>query len=116
MSASYSPDMEAPLGFWLPFNLETGEIIETVWQAWLLYDPARMVEKYADALRSLKLLFIDAGTRDEWFLDIGAKVLISKLKEHDINFIHEEFDDGHMNVSYRFDRSFEEISKAIKTE
>lgn len=116
MSASYSPYMNAPLGFHLPFDLETGEIIETVWQEWLLHDPVRMVEKHADALRSLKLLFIDAGTRDEWFLDVGAKVLISRLKEHNVNFINEEFDDGHMNVSYRFDRSFEEISKAIKTD
>lgn len=116
MSASYSPFIDAPLGFRLPFDLETGEIIETVWQEWLLHDPVRMVEKCADALRSLKLLYIDAGTRDEWFLDVGARVLISKLKEQNIHFIHEEFDDGHMNVSYRFDRSFEEISKAVNGE
>jgi enterochelin esterase family protein len=114
MSACYSPDESAPMSFRLPFDLETGEIIEEVWTRWLDHDPVRMVEKYADALRSLKLLYIDAGTRDEWFLDVGARVLISKLKKLGINYIHEEFDDGHMNVSYRFDRSFEEISKVIR--
>jgi enterochelin esterase family protein len=116
MSACYSPDENAPLGFRLPFDLETGETVGEVWEEWTKHDPVWMVEKYADALRSLKLLFIDAGTRDEWFLDVGARVLISKLKEHNIAHIHEEFDDGHLNISYRFDRSFEEISKAIKTD
>lgn len=113
MSACYSPNPNAPLGFDLPFDLETGELIEKVFERWFEYDPVRMVEKYAESLRSLKLLFIDAGTRDEWFLDIGARILISKLREQNINFIHEEFDDGHMNVSYRFDRSLEDISKAV---
>jgi len=113
MSACYSPDENEPLGFSLPFDLQTGEIIREVFERWFEHDPIRLVEKHADALRSLKLLFIDAGTRDEWFLDIGAKVLINRLKQHNIAHIHEEFDDGHMNISYRFDRSFEEISNAV---
>jgi enterochelin esterase family protein len=113
MAACYSPDASLPLGFRLPFDTRTGEIIHEVWERWLKHDPVRMVERYTEQLRSLKLLYLDAGTRDEFALDIGARVLAARLKEHDIPFIHEEYDDGHFNISYRYDRSLEQISKAV---
>ena len=34
MAASYDIDKKAPLGFRLPFNLETGELIPARWKAW----------------------------------------------------------------------------------
>lgn len=111
MAACYSPDGAEVT---LPFDLETGEMRQDVWARWLAHDPVRMAEYYADALRSLDLLFIDAGTRDEFALDIGAHVLSKKLKDLNIAHVHEEFDDGHFNVSYRFDRSLEMISNAIE--
>ena len=111
MSACYSPNGS---DFDLPFDLQTGEIREDIWQKWLEHDPVRLVEKYAENLKSLKFLFIDAGTRDEFNLDIGAKVLCERLKKHDIPHIHEEFDDGHFNISYRYNRSLELISERIE--
>jgi enterochelin esterase family protein len=116
MSACYSPDRNAPLGLRLPFDTETGEIIPEVWERWLQHDPVRMVERYASELRGLKLLYLDAGTRDEFALDLGARVLCTRLKAHNIPFIHEEFDDGHFNISYRYDRSLEHISKAVTSD
>ncbi|MEZ5429542.1 MAG: alpha/beta hydrolase-fold protein [Pyrinomonadaceae bacterium] len=113
MSACYSPNPDSEWGFDLPFNLETGELREEVWQRWLENDPVHLVEKYAENLRSLKLLFIDAGNQDEFALDIGARVLVKKLKERDIPHIHEEFDGGHFNINYRYNRTFEAISEAI---
>jgi enterochelin esterase family protein len=62
-------------------------------------------------LKSLKLLFIDAGTRDEFALDLGAKILCRRLKEFDIPYLTEEFDDGHFNIGYRQNRSLELISQ-----
>jgi enterochelin esterase family protein len=73
------------------------------------------VEKSVENLKSLRLLYIDAGTRDEFALDIGARVLCEKLKDFGISFIHEEFDDGHFNISYRSNRSLELISQKIET-
>lgn len=115
MSACYSPNAESALGFDLPFDLETGEIREDVWARWLVHDPVRMVEQYAENLKSLKLLYIDAGTRDEFALDLGARILSRKLKDFGVRHIHEEFDDGHFNISYRFNRSLELISQNIST-
>lgn len=111
MSVCYSPNENSKLGFDLPFNLKTGEIRWDVWQKWLEHDPVRLVEKSAENLKSLKLLFIDAGTRDEFHLDLGARILCEKLKEFEIPFIHEEFDDGHFNIGYRQNRSLEMISQ-----
>jgi S-formylglutathione hydrolase FrmB len=111
MSACYSPNPESELGFDLPFDLETGEIREDVWARWLVHDPVRMVEQYAENLKSLKLLFIDAGTRDEFALDLGARILCKKLKDFHVPHLHEEFDDGHFNIPYRYNRSLELISR-----
>ncbi|HSK70855.1 MAG TPA: alpha/beta hydrolase-fold protein [Pyrinomonadaceae bacterium] len=113
MSACYSPNPDAELGFDLPFDLRTGEIREDVWARWLEHDPVRLVEKHAENLKSLKLLFIDAGTRDEFALDLGAKILSEKLKKAGVPHVHEEFDDGHFNIGYRQNRSLEMISENL---
>ncbi|HEY0429841.1 MAG TPA: alpha/beta hydrolase-fold protein [Pyrinomonadaceae bacterium] len=110
MSSCYSPNPASELGFDLPFDAETGEILEDVWTRWLAHDPVRLVEKSVENLKSLKLLYIDAGTRDEFALDLGARILSKKLKDFDIPHIYEEFDDGHFNISYRNARSLELIS------
>ncbi len=113
MSACYSSNEKTFLGFDLPFDLTTGKIRQDVWAKWLAHDPIRMVEEYADNLKSLKLLYIDAGTKDEFYLDLGANILCEKLKEHRIKYKHEEFDDGHFNISYRYNRSLKLISQNI---
>lgn len=113
MSACYSPNAEGPWGYDLPFDLETGEMRMDVWQRWLAHDPVRLVEKSVENLKSLKLLYIDAGTRDEFALDLGARVLSKRLRDFGVDHIHEEFDDGHFNISYRYDRSLELISERV---
>lgn len=113
MASCYSPNSASPHGFDLPFNLETGEIIESVWQRWLEWDPAYLVERNAASLGSLKLLFLDAGRRDEFNLQFGARVFCDKLKQHNVSFVHEEFDDGHLNIFYRFDVSLKRISATM---
>ena len=110
MAACYSPN---GTDFDLPFDLETGEIRRDVWARWLEHDPVRLVEKSVENLKSLKLLFIDAGTRDEFTLDVGARILSKKLTDFGVEHIHEEFDDGHFSISYRYDRSLELISSRV---
>ena len=75
LGACYSPDPTRPLGIALPFDVETGEMDWEVWRRWKAWDPVEMAAGHAEALRALSLLFIDAGTRDEWSLDLGARVL-----------------------------------------
>ena len=100
MSACYSPNPRAPQGFDLPFDPETGELRGEVWQRWLAWDPVCIVDKHLNALRSLHLIYFDAGLRDEFNLQYGARIFAQRLKELGVNFAHEEFDDGHFDIRY----------------
>ena len=110
MAACYSPN---GTDFDMPFDTKTGELRKDVFDRWLEHDPVRLVEKHVENLKSLRLLYLDAGTRDEFALDVGAHILSKKLRDHGIDHIHEEFDDGHMGISYRYDRSLELISENL---
>jgi enterochelin esterase family protein len=115
MGACYSPDPARPAGIALPFDLETGEIDDGVWQRWKAWDPTEMVKviPHATALAQLRLLFIDAGTRDEYGLDLGARIFCRRLHELGIAFEHQEFDDGHRSIPYRYDVSLPKLAAAL---
>ena len=63
----------------IPFDPATGRLVLEVWDRWLARDPVRMVPGHADALRGLSGIWIDAGSSDEWFLDLGAAAFQSAL-------------------------------------
>ena len=113
MSACYSPAPGAPLGFELPVDLETGERRPEVWSRWLAFDPVVAAESHAEALRSLELLYLEAGTRDEFHLQFGARQVVDALRGHGVEVEHQEFDGGHMGVSYRYDSSLPLITAAL---
>ena len=114
MAASYSPNPATPpFGVDLPCDLETGEFRADVWARWLEHDPLVMLDRHADALRSLKLLFIDCGTKDEFHLHHGARMFARRLRALGIPHVHEEFDDGHMNVQYRYEVSLPRLAAAL---
>jgi enterochelin esterase family protein len=114
MAAAYSPNPSgSPLPIDLPFDLETCELKPDVWARWLEHDPVQLVERYADNLKKLRLLFIDCGSRDEFNLHFGARTFVRKLKALGVPHEYEEFDDGHMNVSYRYEVSLPKITAAL---
>ncbi len=113
MAGCYSPDAGAELGVGLPFDLSTGLPRPEVWERWLAHDPLALLSRHADALRALRLLWIDCGTRDEYHLHHGARAFAAELRRLDIAHYHEEFDDGHMNVPYRYDQSLPALARAL---
>ena len=114
MAAHYSPNPRSKeMGVDLPFDLETGEMVPEVWERWLAWDPVRLVDRYAANLRKLKLIYIDCGSKDEFNLQWGARMLHSKLQRLGIEHHYEEFDDGHMNIPYRYDVSLPMIQKTL---
>ncbi len=105
MAAAYSPKKGDPLGSELPFDIETARLKTDVWTRWLVNDPVRFVPKNAEAFKRLKSVFLDCGTRDEANLRWGTRMVAEELKKLSIEHVHEEFDDGHSGVGYRFERS-----------
>jgi hypothetical protein len=89
----------------LPFDPNTGVLRDAVWQRWLDWDPVRMVPRYTDAVRSLRAIWIDAGTKDEWCLDIGAQAFRQALANGGVtdDAVHFElFSAKHGGIDYRY--------------
>ena len=114
MAATYDPKPRDPLGFRMPVNLETGEIIPARWKRWKAHDPVEMVAKHAAALRSLRAIYVDCGWRDQYHLHYGARMLSLALTRRGIAHVYEEFDDTHSSIDYRMDVSLPVLYKALR--
>jgi enterochelin esterase family protein len=114
--AAFAPNPAAPRGFDMPIDAETGALREDVWQRWLAWDPVRLVEQpaHADALRRMQAVYVDCGRWDELNLQIGARLLSRKLTSLGIAHDFALFDDGHINVPYRYDISLPRLEAAIR--
>ncbi len=102
-AACFSPDVDGRPQ--LPFDTRTGAPVEQVWSRWLAWDPVRMAERYADALGSQRAIWIDAGTSDEYYLDLGATAFHDELRRLGVpqERVHFElFDAGHAAIEYRY--------------
>ena len=100
-SAAFSADDDGTVQ--LPFDVETGALVPDRWQRWLDWDPVRMVPQYADALCGLTAIYIDAGKRDDWYLDLGAAAFRSELAKIGVTDVFFElFDATHMGIDYRY--------------
>jgi S-formylglutathione hydrolase FrmB len=100
----------------LPFDPRTGMLRPDVWQRWLDWDPVRMAPRYAGALRSLRAIWIDAGTRDDFFLDLGAEAFRVALREAGVAdevVRFELFDATHAGIDYRYPLSLAWLCQRI---
>ena len=87
----------------LPFDTATGALKPEVFERWLAWDPVRMVPSHADALRSLRAIWIDSGSRDEYYLDLGAEAFRRALADIGVTDVHFElFDATHGAIEYRY--------------
>jgi S-formylglutathione hydrolase FrmB len=115
MAASYDPDVSEPKGVRLPVDPITGELIEERWANWMRHDPVEMVKapQYQRNLKSLRGLYIDCGSKDQYALVYGARTFVKTLFQAGIDHRYEEFDDDHTAVDYRQDVSFPYLYQAI---
>lgn len=114
MAAHYSPNPRSPeLGTDFPFDLKTGDWRPEVWARWRAWDPVNLVDRYARNLRRLRLVYVDCGTKDEFNLIWGARALHDKLLRARVKHVYQEFDDGHLNIPYRYDVSLPRMWRAL---
>jgi len=114
MAATYDPDPRAPNGFRIPFNLETGELLADRWKRWQANDPVNLVREYRRNLKSLRGIYIDCGSRDQYHIHYGTRILSKRLQQARIEHTYEEFDDTHSDVDYRMDVSLPFLAKALR--
>lgn len=114
MAATYDPDPDAPNGFRVPFDLDTGEIIAPRWRQWLRHDPINLVKRYAKNLRTLKGLYIDCGWRDQYHIHYGSRIIAERLRDNDVPHVYEEFDGTHSGIDQRMDVSLPFLQKVLR--
>jgi S-formylglutathione hydrolase FrmB len=114
VSACFSPaDDGTPL---LPFKPHSGELIPELWQRWLDWDPVRMAPKYADQLRGLRGIWIDAGNNDDFLLDFAATAFHDAVRDAGIDpdAVHFELFDGtHARIDYRYPKALSWLAERI---
>jgi S-formylglutathione hydrolase FrmB len=112
-AAAYTPDPARPGAALLPFDVATGRLIDDVWQRWLEFDPVRMAPRRADALRSMRRIYLDAGKSDEWFLDLGAQAFARELSLLGVEHTLELFEGKHGGIAYRYPGAIRELVLAL---
>jgi S-formylglutathione hydrolase FrmB len=113
MAAAYSANEDGTVE--LPFDTATGMLRDDVWQLWLAWDPVRMARRHADALRGMRAIYIDAGKRDEYFLDLGAEAFRRELEALGITDVFFElFDAGHGSIEYRYPLAIRYLAERLR--
>ena len=113
MAACYSANEDGSID--LPFDPATGILRDYVWQRWLAWDPVRMARRHADALRGLRAIYIDAGKKDEFFLDLGAEAFRRELEKLGITDVFFElFDAGHGAIEYRYPLAIRYLAERLQ--
>ncbi len=115
-AAAYSPRSATAFDIDLPFDRRTGELDESVFNRWLAFDPAGRIASHAAELGRLRLSYLDCGRRDEYNLDIGSRVVAQRIAALGLDVRHEEFDDDHRNVGYRYAISLPALAAVLDRE
>jgi S-formylglutathione hydrolase FrmB len=115
-AAAYSPRSAKAFDLELPFDRKTGVLDDAVFARWLAFDPVENVDSKRAELARLRLRYLDCGRRDEYGLDIGARAMAERMRDVGLEARHEEFDDDHRNVGYRYEVSLPALASMMDRE
>jgi pimeloyl-ACP methyl ester carboxylesterase len=100
-AAAYSADNHGTIR--LPYDTATAEVIPELWERWLEWDYPKLVPRHADALRGLRAIYFDSGSRDEWYVDLTMEWMRRGLEQIGVRDLHTElFDATHLAIEYRY--------------
>lgn len=114
VAACFSADVDGTPQ--LPFDPVNGTLIPEVWERWLAWDPVRMVPQHVDAVLSLTAVWIDAGTRDDYSLDVGAQAFHRALLDAGVNpevIAFELFDATHAGIGHRYPMAVDWLARRL---
>ncbi|MEC7240782.1 MAG: alpha/beta hydrolase-fold protein [Myxococcota bacterium] len=102
MSCAYSPQPDAvPLPCRLPVDLDTGALLPEIFDIWLRHDPVRMVPHHSKSLAEISGIYLDVGRRDEFRLQVGARMVARALERHSVPLAYSEHEGGHFGLKSR---------------
>jgi S-formylglutathione hydrolase FrmB len=116
MSACYTADVDGTVT--LPFEIASGRLRDDVWDRFLGCDPVRMVPRHAEALRSMRGIWIDGGRSDEFNLDLGAEAFRAALESIGVGdpvVRFELFDGRHGDTEWRYPPALAWLAQRIST-
>ena len=112
-AAAYSPRAAKAFALDLPWDAQTGELRDDVFARWLAFDPCERIVSGRAALERLRLRYVDCGRKDEFSLDVGARVFTKRCRDIGLEVRHEEFDDDHRNIGYRHEISLPALAEVL---
>ncbi|MDJ0654374.1 MAG: alpha/beta hydrolase-fold protein [Xanthomonadales bacterium] len=113
LAATYDPDPNDPCSIRLPFNRHTLEIDEERWGQWMAFDPVAKLPGRIEALKSMRGIYIDCGSRDQYHIHYGSRRLSRLMAQHEVEHQYLEFDGTHSNIDHRFDQSLPFLYQAL---
>ena len=111
MAAAYSGEPDGSVS--MPFDLQTTAFRDDVWRRWQALDPVRMVATRMDALRSLRAIWLDAGRKDDYYLDLGAQAISAQLTAQGVDHHFELFEGFHAGVEHRYALAFRFLAERL---
>jgi hypothetical protein len=115
-AACYSPDESRTGAALLPFEVATGRLVDEIWERWLEWDPVRLAPAHLEALAGMKLIYLDAGRSDEYYLDLGAQAFAAELSTAGIVHTLELFEGKHGGLQYRYPGAIRRLAEALAPE
>ena len=113
-SAAYAADEDGTVH--LPYDVATGRHRADVWERWLEWDTVYLAERRPEAVRELRAVYLDSGTRDEWYLDLVAKELRRVLLRAGAPDVHLElYDATHAGIEYRYPGGLRYLADRLRT-
>ncbi len=97
----------------LPFCRKRIEINDGLWDRWIKHDPLHRMYHAFDALKSMSLVFLDAGQQDEYGLQFAARRMADVMQAEGIAVHHEAFSGSHRGTRWRFDVSLPKVINAL---
>lgn len=114
-AAAYSPRSASAFDVDLPFDARSGAIREDVFARWCRFDPIEAALERRPELARLRLRYVDCGRRDEYALDLAARILVDRMRAMGLGVEHEEFDDDHRSVGYRYAESLPRLARVLES-
>ena len=111
-AAAYSADADRTIR--LPYDIATAEVIPELWERWLEWDYPALVELHANALRELRAIYFDAGSHDDWYVDLTMEWMRRRLGQIGVRDLHTElFDAAHAGIEYRYPRGIRYLAERL---